>query len=120
MLADIFNNLHSQKHLFGMLAPLFMHPDGLRGALVAAADTGTEYAVACGLVLSAVLGFFVDWDDSFSYDRAEGIAYAVCISPSTCLLKSFAPLTVKDSVVKLMTSPSISHTALTHALLLTA
>ena len=39
-------------------------------------------------MLSAVLGFFVDWDDSFSYDSAEGIAYTVCISLSTCLLAS--------------------------------
>jgi hypothetical protein len=44
--------------------------------------------VACGLVLSAVLGFFIDWEGQLDYNSVEGVAYALSISLSTILLTS--------------------------------
>ena len=54
--------------------------------MLAAADAHGEYAVACGLVLSAILGFFFDFDGDLDYHSAAGLAYAACISWATFLL----------------------------------
>ena len=65
---------------------VFLHPDGIRGAMMAQADAHGEYAVACGLVLSAILGFFLDFGGDLDYYSAAGVAYALCISWATFLL----------------------------------
>ena len=91
ILSQIFSSandapLHGKTNKMEFPVEMLLHPDGIRGAMLGAADAHGEYAVACGLVLSAILGFFFDFDGDLDYHSAAGLTYAACISWSTFLL----------------------------------
>ena len=91
ILSQIFSSandapLHGKPNKIEFPVEMLLQPDGIRGAMLGAADAHGEYAVACGLVLSAILGFFFDFDGDLDYHSAAGLTYAACISWSTFLL----------------------------------
>ena len=86
ILSQIFSAANDAPNKIGFPVEMLLHPDGIRGAMLAAADAHGEYAVACGLVLSAILGFFLHFDGDLDYHSAAGLAYAACISWATFLL----------------------------------